>query len=319
MTTALLMCAVTMAVGKGKMKFITLSCINIVVAANAGGAYSPFGDITTLMVWQKQKLEFFNFFDIFLPSAVNYLIPAIIMHFSVPKGAPDVEVDNVQMKFGAKRIIFLFFATITLTVALHNYFQMPPVLGMITGLAFLQFFAYYLKLVEPRRMNFQQAGEYTPFNIFEHIARSEWDTLLFFYGVLMCVGGLSFFGYLHLASVHLYGHLSHTLANTIIGVLSAIIDNIPIMYAVLTMNPPLDEGQWLLITLTAGVGGSILSIGSAAGVALMGQARGIYTFFGHLKWAWAVGLGYIGAIAVHILVNHDAFTHGVWVSGLNLN
>jgi len=91
-----------------------------------------------------------------------------------------------------------------------------------------------------------------------------------------------------------------TNANIAVGVLSAIVDNIPVMFAVLTMMPEMSYDQWLLVTLTAGVGGSMLSIGSAAGVALMGQARGRYTFFGHLKWAPAIALGYIASIAVHI-------------------
>lgn len=81
LTTALLMGAVIMAVGEGSTKFITLAMINVVVAANAGGAFSPFGDITTLMVWQAGKVEFFAFYNLFIPSVVNYLVPAIIMSF----------------------------------------------------------------------------------------------------------------------------------------------------------------------------------------------------------------------------------------------
>jgi len=76
-----------------------------------------------------------------------------------------------------------------------------------------------------------------------------------------------------------------------------------VMFAVLSMNPQMDQTQWLLVTLTAGVGGSLLSIGSAAGVGLMGQARGIYTFFGHLKWTPAIALGYFASIWVHLLIN----------------
>ena len=75
------------------------------------------------------------------------------------------------------------------------------------------------------------------------------------------------------------GDLGASTANILVGILSAIVDNIPVMFAVLTMLPEMDLGQWLLVTLTAGVGGSMLSIGSAAGVALMGQTKGIYTFF----------------------------------------
>ena len=135
------------------------------------------------------------------------------------------------------------------------------------------------------------------------MARAEWDTLLFFFGVIMCVGGLGFIGYLDQLSASLYVALGPTIANTLIGVMSALVDNIPVMVAVLEMNPAMDTSQWLLVTLTAGVGGSMLSIGSAAGVALMGQARGQYTFFRHLAWSPAILVGYGLSIWVHLLVN----------------
>ena len=141
------------------------------------------------------------------------------------------------------------------------------------------------------------------FDIFDKIAKAEWDTLFFFYGVILAVGGLGFIGYLGMTSEFMYGELGATTANILVGVLSAIVDNIPVMFAVLTMNPQMDQVQWLLVTLTAGVGGSMLSIGSAAGVALMGQARGQYTFFVHLKWMPVIALGYGASIWVHFLVN----------------
>ncbi|NOR51749.1 MAG: sodium:proton antiporter, partial [Gammaproteobacteria bacterium] len=97
--------------------------------------------------------------------------------------------------------------------------------------------------------------------------------------------------------------LGPTWANVLVGILSAIIDNIPVMFAVLSMMPEMGHDQWLLVTLTAGVGGSLLSIGSAAGVALMGQAHGVYTFFAHLKWTWAIALGYALSIWTHLLIN----------------
>ena len=117
------------------------------------------------------------------------------------------------------------------------------------------------------------------------------------------MGGLGYIGYLEIMSGFLYGDLGATKANIAMGVISAIIDNIPVMFAILTMNPEMDHYQWLLITLACGVGGSLLSIGSAAGVALMGQAKGVYTFFAHLKWTWAISLGYAASIYVHYLVN----------------
>lgn len=299
LTTALLMCAVVMAVAKGNKKFICLACINIVIAANAGGAFSPFGDITTLMVWQKGVIPFFGFFSIFVPSVVNYLVPAVFMYFAIPKEKPKKSDEKVVMKKGAVITIFLFLATITLTVISHQKFHMPTTFGMITGLGVLSLFGFYLKKSE--------TNQKVKFDIFTQVGKAEWDTLFFFYGVLMCVGGLSAFGYLAYTAELTYVDLGPTTANILVGIFSAIVDNIPVMYAVLTMFPEMDQGQWLLATLTAGVGGSMLSIGSAAGVALMGQSKGNYTFFGHLKWTPVIALGYIASIYVHILYNGDKF------------
>jgi Na+/H+ antiporter NhaD/arsenite permease-like protein len=146
--------------------------------------------------------------------------------------------------------------------------------------------------------------------VFDVIARAEWDTLLFFYGVLLCVGGLATMGYLAWASTALYGNFGPTWSNVILGTASAIVDNIPIMYAVLQMSPAMDHGQWLLITLTCGVGGSLLSVGSAAGVALMGASKGLYTFSSHLRWTWAIALGYAASILVHLWWNARYFGGG---------
>ncbi len=458
LTTALLMGAVIMSVGGDNKKFVALACINIVIAANAGGAFSPFGDITTLMVWQKGKVAFHEFFDIFVPSLVNWLVPAICMNFAVEKSVPRALDEKVEMKYGAKVIIGLFLLTIVTAVCFHNFLHLPPAAGMMLGLGYLGFWSYHIKRKEGRMLFYDNIlgarkkstaqtslsvlqgkthGEITElidglptpafiinrehvithwnkaleeltgesarekigtneqwkpfyakerlsladmvltsgsedlidkfyhgkhmvnnfldsaydvsnffpsigesgawlsftaaplkdqdghvvgaietiedmnefqkttknFDIMERISRAEWDTLLFFYGVTLCVGGLGQFGYLHLVSAFMYGDLGPTIANSSVGVLSAIVDNIPVMFAVLKMDPVMSHGQWLLVTLTAGVGGSLLSIGSAAGVALMGTARGIYTFGAHLKWAPVIALGYAASILVHLLVN----------------
>jgi NhaD family Na+/H+ antiporter len=316
LTTALLMCAVVMAVGGDNAKFINLACINIVVAANAGGAFSPFGDITTLMVWQKGIIEFTTFFNLFIPAVVNFALPAVIMHFAIPDIKPTASDELVIMQRGAKRIVVLFIVTITTAVSFHNFLHMPPVIGMLTGLGYLQLFGFYLKItankdLHKRPDNIEHDGEMgspVAFDVFTPVARAEWDTLLFFYGVVLCVGGLGFLGYLSMASELMYSGWGATNANIAVGVLSAIVDNIPVMFAVLTMNPDMGIGQWLLVTLTAGVGGSLLSIGSAAGVALMGQARGRYTFFSHLRWTPVIAVGYAASIYVHTLVNSRYFT-----------
>jgi Na+/H+ antiporter NhaD/arsenite permease-like protein len=307
LTTALVMGAVVIAVGQKNARFISLACINIVVAANAGGAFSPFGDITTLMVWQRGIVEFGTFFALFIPAVVNYLIPAVIMSLAVGTERPSMDDERVVMKRGAKRIMFLFACTIATAVSFHNFLHLPPFLGMMTGLAYLKIFGHYLNTTHiptpADRPGYGQAGDVQAFDSFREVARAEWDTLLFFFGVIMCVGGLGFIGYLELISAYMYVELGPTIANSMVGIFSAIVDNIPVMVAVLQMNPTMDITQWLLVTLTAGVGGSMLSIGSAAGVALMGQARGLYTFFGHLKWMPVIALGYAASIWVHLLVN----------------
>ena len=292
LTTALIMCAVIIAVGKDNKNFIGLSCINIVIAANAGGVYSPFGDITTLMVWQSGKLSTLEFFNIFIPAAVSYLLPALIMSFYISKGMPSVAHEKIKIAQGGKAIIFLFALTILTAISFRAILNLPPVIGMMTGLAYLQFYSYYLK-ISRQKMHFSSdlAGQHDSFDIIKKVEEIEWDTLLFFYGIMLCVGGLAALGFLNYLSQLLYQDLLWNLpaaqqatpANVILGLVSAVIDNIPVVYAVLSMDPVMSQGQWLLITLTSGIGGSLLSVGSAAGVALMGQARQHYTFFTHLK------------------------------------
>ena len=302
LTTALIMGAVVLAIGTKSPRFVAVSCISIVVAANAGGAFSPFGDITTLMVWQKEKLTFFEFFDLFVPSLVNWLVPAVIMQFGIPKTTPEPAAENIRAKPGANGVIVLFALTIATAVAFRNFLHLPPALGMMLGLGYLQVWSYFLQ-----RKGARLADQDMVLDSFKQIERVEWDTLLFFFGIIFAVGGLGVLGYLAMASQYLYMDLGATTANIAIGVLSAIVDNIPLMFAVLTMDPAMSAGQWLLVTLTAGVGGSLLSIGSAAGVALMGLAHGHYTFSSHLKWSWAIALGYIASIVAHMFINSALF------------
>ena len=320
LTTALVMGAVVLSVGAGHPRFLSLACANIVVAANAGGAFSPFGDITTLMVWQKGIVHFADFFHLFLPSLVNWLVPAVAMGFAVPRGAPQRGARRSELKPGGLVVAFLFAATIALTVSTHNFLHLPPALGMMTGLGILMLYGHFIRRRELRTHGeaadtnvgalqvpegFKPATK--PFDIFISMKRIEWDTLLFFYGVVVSVGGLGALGYLQLLAQATYGDLGPLTANVLVGIASSVVDNIPIMFAVLDMQPDMALGHWLLVTLTAGIGGSLLSIGSAAGVALMGQARGSYTFFGHLRWSWAIALGYALSIWTHVTINSAMF------------
>lgn len=298
LTTALVLGAVVMAVGANDPKFVAIACVNIVSAANAGGAFSPFGDITTLMVWQAGKVEFFDFFPLFLPSLVCFLVPAAIMSFFVVPHRPLALGETIKIKRGGEVIIFMGLTTIALAVILEQKLGLPPFLGMMTGMAALMIWGYCIRKIGRNRD--------ADFDILKTVALTEWDTLLFFFGVIFSVGGLAFLGYLELASNVMYDEWGATTTNITLGVISAVIDNIPVMFAVLSMDPEMNEFQWLLVTLTCGVGGTLLSIGSAAGVGLMGVARGQYTFFTHLKWTPVLALGCAAAILVHFWVNGDS-------------
>ena len=299
LTTALVMGAVVVAVGVGNYRFIVMGCIIIVVAANAGGVFSPFGDITSLMVWQKGKLSFLDFFHLFLPSLVNFLVPATLMHFGVPRGLPESSGEVRQLKPGGATTIWLFVATLATAVLFKSLLGLPPALGMMLGLGYLQMFSYVLQLIG-RRRNDQDLLSFDSLREMRHV---EWDTLLFFFGIIFAVSGLGVAGYLAHLSELLYGDLGPTYANIAIGILGAAFDNIPLMFAVLTMNPDMSSGQWMLVTLSTGVGGSLVSIGSAAGVVLMGLVRNHYTFMNHLRWAWTIALGYVASILTHLWVN----------------
>ena len=297
LTAALLVGAVVTAVGANSPQFIAIGFVNLVVAANAGGAFSPFGDITTLMVWQAGYAEFFDFFKLFIPSVVNYIVPAFFMYLAVPDEQPEAKSEEaVKLKEGALIICGLFILTIVTAVCFKQFLHLPPFMGMMAGLSVLMIYGYKINLIEKEQ-------EANPFDIFNKVRDAEWDTLFFFFGVVFAVGGLGYIGYLELLSATMYDGLGATTANILVGILSAIVDNIPVMFAVLNMGLEMDLYQWLLVTLTAGVGGSMLSIGSAAGVALMGQSNHKYTFFTHLKWTPVIAAGYVASIIAHYLIN----------------
>ncbi len=326
LTAGLLMGAVAVAVGKDNPRFTALACINIVVATNAGGSFSPLGGISTLFVWQHGMLSFTEFFKLFIPCMVNFLVPATVMHWVLPKGKPVISAEQVVLPRGAFSVMALFALTISLAVGFDMVLHLPAAAGMMAGLSLLQFFYFYLQKTGDKQtvdkqdvakanyamffgggdMNKALLGEEN-LDIFEKVGRLEWDTLLFFYGAMMGIGGLGYIGYLDAISQMLYGQFSPTLANILIGLSSAFVDNGTLMFAVLTMHPDIPPGQWLLLTLTLGVGGSLLAIGSAPGIGLLGQAKGAYTFSSHMKWFPVILLGYFISIGVHFLLNADAF------------
>lgn len=306
---------IAMAVGKNNRKFVALCCVHIVSATNAGGSFSPLGGISTLFVWQRHLLDFFDFLTLFLPCLVNFCIPAIFMHFFVPRDVPVMSKHPINLKRGSTGIIILFGLSLIITVLSNVYLGLPPAGGMMAGLALLQMFSFYLLKSAKDRKHEGIIDEPQPaawlddrnYDIFQRIGKLEWDTLLFFYGAMMIVGALGFIGYLDGVAQYLFGEINTTYANVLIGLSSAFIDNGTLMFAVLNMHPEMPVGQWLLLTLTLGVGGSLLAIGSAPGVGLLGQTRGIYTFGYHMRWMPVILLGYFASIAVHFWINARFF------------
>jgi len=289
LTTALILSTVLFTIDKKNFNFLVPGAINIVVGANAGGAWSPFGDITTLMAWTAGKGDFVDFLALFPASFFGWLLTAWLLSLFVPKGEPHFDVlttPKVEMKKGGKIIIFLGFLTIAIAVIGHIVMHYPAMWGMMFGLSLLQLYAYYHKKRHQEHLN-----------VFVNMSKVENDTLLFFFGILSAVGALSFIGWL-IYVTKLYEIIGSTWANIGVGFISAVIDNVPVMAAILKANPPMDDAQWMLVTMTAGIGGSLISFGSAAGVGVMGRMRGIYTFNSHMKFAWAVLAGYVLSVAI---------------------
>ncbi len=292
LTTALILSTVLLTIDKENKAFLVPGAINLVVAANAGGAWSPFGDITTLMVWIDGKGSFTEFLFLFPAAIIGWFVTAWLLSRVVPDGKPPFHADEkkVEIEEGGKVIIGLFAVTISMAVLSHQVMHLPAMWGMMFGLALLKMYVYKIN---------RNAGP-TQLNAFSWIAKIENDTLLFFFGILAAVGGLHFLGYLEYFTA-LYETAGATAVNIGVGFLSAVVDNVPVMSAVLKANPNMGadaQSQWMLVTMTAGIGGSLISFGSAAGVGVMGKMHGIYTFSSHIKLAWTVLVGYIISIAI---------------------
>lgn len=289
LTTALILSTVAYTIDRENRAFLVPAAINIVVAANAGGAWSPFGDITTLMAWTAGKGQVIDFLFLFPASVLGYLFTAWILSFYVPKGEPHFDINKTEkeeLKPGAKSIIYMGVGTILVAVVGHQLFHFPAMWGMMFGLAVLKLYSYELK---------QKKTE--SFDVFLNMSKIENDTLLFFFGILSAVGALHFLGFLEYIT-KLYDIIGPTIGNISVGFISAVIDNVPVMSAILKADPQMDIGQWMLVTLTAGIGGSLISFGSAAGVGVMGRMKGIYTFNSHMKYAWTILLGYFLSLAI---------------------
>lgn len=294
LTTSLIMSSIILNINKDDYTFVNLSCINIVIASNAGGTFSPFGDITTLMIWQSGMLKFSLFFKLFVPSLISFIIPSIIMLFFV-KNCTIIHINlhhYANLSSDSKIVLILFLLSILFSIFFQSYLNISCVFGMMLGFSFLQIFFFKNR---------------SDISLLDQIVKIEWDTLLFFYGIMLCVVALDLVGVLKDISYFLYYDSNNkTYSNIILGLLSSIIDNIPITFSVLNMKINMSDGQWLLLTYTLATGGSLLSIGSAAGIAVMGKVKQ-YTFYSHFKWSWAILIGYFCGIISHLIINKNLF------------
>jgi Na+/H+ antiporter NhaD/arsenite permease-like protein len=291
LATALILSTVLVTIERKNKAFLVPGAMNVVVAANAGGVWSPFGDITTLMAWTAHKANFSDFLYLFPAAFIGWMVTAYLLVRYVPNLDPNNEGDpkvaeKIEILKGGKVIVGIGIATIAISVIAKQVMQLPPMWGMLFGLSVLQLYTYRLK-----RRHKQDV------NIYKSISKVENNTLLFFFGILAAVGALYFAGFLGYVS-KLYDMYDPTYINIGVGFISAAINNVPVMSAVLKAKPAIDYAQWMLLTLSAGVGGSLISFGSAAGVGVMSKLHGIYTFSSHIKLAWTVLIGYMVSIAV---------------------
>ena len=256
----------------------------VVFAVNSGGAALITGDVTTLMIFLADKVKIADLFLLSLPALLAVLFLSFLLSRSLT-GQVVLVKREIEVAMGDRIIAGLFLATIIGTIGASIAFGIPPVLSFLFGLAVMFMAVHFLNKDEP---------------VLEYIRKIEFDTLLFFLGVLLLVGMLKELQVLeHFPT--LYEKLPVVVANYAVGLFSALIDNVPLTAALLKSGIEMSEGQWLTLTYSVGVGGSLLAIGSAAGVVAMSKIPALsfiayFRYFGYLLLAYTVG--FIGVVAV---------------------
>lgn len=259
-----------------------------VFAVNSGGAALITGDVTTLMIFLAGKVKIFDLILLSLPAISAVVLLAFLL--SIPlKGHVELEERSFNIAFGDKFIAGMFLGTIVGTIVVNIAFGIPPVLTFLFGLGLMFMVVHFLNKDEP---------------VLEYIRRIEFDTLLFFLGVLLIVGILKELGVLaHFPT--LYEHLPPLAANYVVGLISAVFDNVPLTAALLKSGIDMSAAQWLTLTYSVGVGGSLLAIGSAAGVVAMSKVEAL-TFITYLRYSGyllvAYTLGFFGVYLVSFLL-----------------
>lgn len=282
--TATLICiTVLMSLNLGTDKLIRYVVLSV-FAVNSGGAALITGDVTTLMIFLAGKVKITDLILLSVPALSAVIILAIMLSLNL-KGEVVLEKKKIPLRTGDKVVAGLFLLTILGTIGANIAFGIPPVLSFLFGLATMFMVVHVMNKDEP---------------VLEYIRKIEFDTLLFFLGVLLLVGILK---ELHILEhfPNLYNNVPTLAANYLMGLFSALIDNVPLTAALLKSGIDMDTGDWLTLTYSVGVGGSLLAIGSAAGVVAMSKVPGL-TFVAYLRYSLYLLIAYsIGFVGVHFV------------------
>ena len=276
----------------------------IVIAANAGGAWSPIGDVTTTMLWVKNKVTAAKLVEyVFIPATVCLIVPLFVASFlPVFKGKIDTSDSEESITYKSSMpVLVIGFISIIFVPIFKSITHLPPYIGMLFALATMWFISEKLKPI--RELS---STDKDKFSIHRALGRIEFSSILFFLGILLAVASLQTIGTLF----NFAQTLNETIPSTnvvilLLGFASAIIDNVPLVAASMGMfQEPMDSGLWHYIAYAAGTGGSLLIIGSAAGVVAMGMEK--INFFWYVKnilWIALLGfvLGYLTLVSFEAL------------------
>lgn len=282
----------------------------IIITANAGGAWSPIGDVTTTMLWIANKVSALQLIEhVLLPSIVCMVVPVFVAsRFKAFQGDIDMEVGENEVpksKYGAT-MLYLGLGAIVFVPFFKTITHLPPYVGMMLSLAIVATFAEIYSNTKFSISNIEGEGDdvvghHSP--VHHSLSKIELPSILFFLGILLAVGALESLGMLF----HFAENLNAAIPNTdivvmLFGVGSAIIDNVPLVAASIGMFAQgLDDPLWHFIAYSAGTGGSMLIIGSAAGVVAMGMEK--IDFFWYLKKiAWLALIGFLSGAVTFILL-----------------
>lgn len=276
----------------------------IVIAANAGGAWTPIGDVTTTMLWIGGQISTVNIMTmLFVPSVICMLVPLIYLGFTLKGSMGEAHEEHTKNKDelvgGGKLMLILGVGALVSVPIFKTYTHLPPYVGMLLGLGILWIVSELIhpELDDAVKKNYTAAGA---------LSRIDVPSVLFFLGILMAVGALESMQVLHqFASMLDKTFGDQRIIITLIGILSAIVDNVPLVAASMGMYSldiyPMDSMIWEYLAYCAGTGGSILIIGSAAGVAVMGMEK--IDFIWYLKRISLLALmGYAGGAAAYLII-----------------